>query len=513
MGKDAKKVSEKKESAAKEQKKSVWTKRIICIVAAVAIVATSCAAVFGIIANRKGSALSDLNILTSSNYKINGTMFSYFFNLQYITFQQNYGSYLEQIGLDTSKELKGQVCSEYFSEGKELTWFDYFYNLAMEQATETLSLIEAAKKDNFTLSKSDKKVINKALDEMEDTALEQNMDLQEYLDYAYGEGSKLSDIKTVLGYYQLAANYYNKKYTSMNFSEDEINSFYGKHFNEFSFVDYLSYDCSIQISQYSGDKIATNAAKEDLRKAAEDIKNSKTPDEYKQNLTAYIKKLKGSGVSQTDIDTEINNATHEKSAYDKNSDVLNWAFDRSVTENAVKTFETDDGKTFTYTVAMIIKPAHKDESVTRDIRHILIKSDKYDSDDEAKAVADKVFDEWNKSDKTVDTFSKMANKYSDDTGSQNKGGLYTGVTRGQMVEAFDSWMFDEARKKGDSDIVKSEYGYHIMYYPGVETMAWQSSVKAGLVSEVFEKDMKAVRKTYSVKKAEKEDKLKELLEY
>ena len=35
-----------------------------------------------------------------------------------------------------------------------------------------------------------------------------------------------------------------------------------------------------------------------------------------------------------------------------------------------------------------------------------------------------------------------------------------------MVVNFNDWCFDSARKTGDTDIVESEYGYHVMYFVG-----------------------------------------------
>ena len=36
-----------------------------------------------------------------------------------------------------------------------------------------------------------------------------------------------------------------------------------------------------------------------------------------------------------------------------------------------------------------------------------------------------------------------------------------------MVAEFEDWCFDSARKPGDSEIIKTSYGYHIMYFSGV----------------------------------------------
>ena len=62
--------------------------------------------------------------------------------------------------------------------------------------------------------------------------------------------------------------------------------------------------------------------------------------------------------------------------------------------------------------------------------------------------------------------SALANEKSTDTGSNTNGGLYEDVYPGQMVTAFNDWCFDSARKSGDTGIVETTYGYHVIYYVG-----------------------------------------------
>ena len=35
-----------------------------------------------------------------------------------------------------------------------------------------------------------------------------------------------------------------------------------------------------------------------------------------------------------------------------------------------------------------------------------------------------------------------------------------------MVTNFNDWIFDASRKPGDTGIVESDYGYHIIYFVG-----------------------------------------------
>ena len=51
-----------------------------------------------------------------------------------------------------------------------------------------------------------------------------------------------------------------------------------------------------------------------------------------------------------------------------------------------------------------------------------------------------------------------------------------------MVPAFNDWCFDEARKEGDTGLVKTNYGYHVMYYVCGDE-GWIRYCTEGVVSE------------------------------
>lgn len=90
-----------------------------------------------------------------------------------------------------------------------------------------------------------------------------------------------------------------------------------------------------------------------------------------------------------------------------------------------------------------------------------------------EADAQAMLDAWVAAGAKEEDFAALANEHSTDGGSNTTGGIYENVTSGQMVEAFDAWVFDETRKPGDYGIVKTEFGHHLMYYVSqAETDAW-----------------------------------------
>jgi peptidyl-prolyl cis-trans isomerase D len=58
------------------------------------------------------------------------------------------------------------------------------------------------------------------------------------------------------------------------------------------------------------------------------------------------------------------------------------------------------------------------------------------------------------------SFEAMVMMYSDDQGSKNNGGVYEWFPQGQMVKSFNDFVFE--KPVGSRDVVKTEFGYHII---------------------------------------------------
>jgi peptidyl-prolyl cis-trans isomerase D len=92
-------------------------------------------------------------------------------------------------------------------------------------------------------------------------------------------------------------------------------------------------------------------------------------------------------------------------------------------------------------------------------RHILIKVDAgadAKTDAAAKAKAEDIVKQL----KGGANFADLAKKYSDDPGSKDAGGELGFAQKGRMVPEFDNAIFNQ--KVGDTAIVKSQFGYHIV---------------------------------------------------
>jgi hypothetical protein len=64
-----------------------------------------------------------------------------------------------------------------------------------------------------------------------------------------------------------------------------------------------------------------------------------------------------------------------------------------------------------------------------------------------------------------------------------------------MVEPFENWCFDETRKTGDTGLVKTTYGYHIMYYVSAQPQ-WEYHCREEILNEWTQKWLLDVASQY-----------------
>lgn len=120
----------------------------------------------------------------------------------------------------------------------------------------------------------------------------------------------------------------------------------------------------------------------------------------------------------------------------------------------------------------------KTSALVSNVRHILIEPEGGTKSEDGKTItysdaewaaclaeAEKVLAEWKSGAATEESFAALVSKYTDDGGSKTTGGLYENVANdGSYVEEFQNWAIDTSRKTGDTGLVRTKFGYHIMYY-------------------------------------------------
>ena len=102
-----------------------------------------------------------------------------------------------------------------------------------------------------------------------------------------------------------------------------------------------------------------------------------------------------------------------------------------------------------------------------------------------KEKADNILKEFQGMAQTKENFKALGEKYTADSKV-----LYYNVKSGEMTTEFNDWIFDEERKEGDTDVVKTTYGYHVMFFLGDGVQQWEltaleNSDKDGMLDKDF----------------------------
>ena len=191
-------------------------------------------------------------------------------------------------------------------------------------------------------------------------------------------------------------------------------------------------------------------------------------------------------------------------------DVIHANAEAAVTDADVEAYYDENAATYAEENVMKVNDIN--------IRHILIQPTEKDENGEfteaawaeAEKKADEIYALW-QANPTEDYFADLAAEHTAD-GNGADGGLYTGVATGQMVTEFNDWCFAEGRAKGDHGIVKTQFGYHIMYFSGVaETRAWFDRAKSDLLDATTKKEIDALREKYPVEYNYKNMKLYDII--
>lgn len=516
---------QRKERLAKAQKKKNGKgDKIIRI-----LVKTICILLIaGIVLYGAGSILTKVfclpqKILTVATYedeKINVAEYNYYYMSLYnqivSTTQQvdsyygaGYGAYYT--GFDVTKDPAEQdYIGEDAPEGVE-TWSDYFRLMAPEKAMiqRTIyakALSDEAKKAGFEITEDMQKEIDEqiktAIDNVAEYAEQYDYALSNYISKVCGEGLTEKSYKELLNRDMIVEKYltWYQENISETTTEDDVSAYYKENRADFDLVDARLF----AISYAKAEKTDSNNkdpeyTKSDAKKLAEEFKNKITDE------NSFVELAKEYALpSQKDAYKE-NSATLAENLTKSSinaKDVADWLFDSARKTGDFTVIHEKD--TEAYYIAYIISPAAPDKQTAgADVRHILVQAEttKEDSEGnpvdlsqaeidknfaEAKTEAEKILKEWKDGKATEESFSKLATEKTDDTGSKETGGLYEDITStSSYVPEFLDWAL-ASHKKGDTGIIKTDYGYHIMYFVGADkTEKWEKDVRDAIASKEF----------------------------
>lgn len=420
----------------------------------------------------------------------------YYYMNAYQSFVSQYYNYLSYIGLDTKKSLKSQECNMGSDAG---TWYDYFMGQALDKMSSIHALCDAADANGLTWNDSMQSDYQDSLDSLQSAVDTYNSShstkysVKQYIRMIYGTLMTQSVYEDQMKLSIQAQAYTDQYVGSLTYTTDQLTAAYEKDPNTYDVVDYKSVKIDgAPASKKDSDGNAVDPTEEEKTAAMESAK--------KLANSIYANYQKGKNLS--DLADANDTATYSDGVGGTYADsvLMKWLFDSS--RKAGDSTVLDDESNSTYYV-VVFGSRYRHEYNTVNVRHILIKVDTsnldsssstYQTDlqarkDDAKKKAEDLLSQWKSGAATEDSFATLANKNSEDSGSNTNGGLYQQVYQGEMVKEFNNWCFDASRKTGDTGIVYGESdsysGYHVIYFVGKDLPYWQVEVTNNLKNAAY----------------------------
>lgn len=489
------------------------TKKIITAVIAIIVVI---ALLFAYVATgfvRKGMAATlgwpqktftayTLTDADGEKHDIKVNTYNYYFALYYNNLQSTVSSYKQygidldeaNMNVDFDKKLSEQTRTE---DGKTTTWLEYVQEQVEDSIKDTYASYYKAVKENKgkdpEITDDQKKEIKEALKNYKESAHKYGYTVSGYIEAAMGHGVTKDVFVREATISYIAENYdsdHKNDSDSKTYTDKELNAYKKKNESKLQSVDIKMFECDSEDDAKAFKKAlkadGSNFAALASKYSSDDFDKKANKDSQETTYNDMTRStMEGLSVAISTADD------------DKKYPGLDWLYSSDRKAGDVRQDST--------TVVYVVKPVYMSDAKTVNVRHILIapesskSSDDSSSSKSAKDCTDKewaaaekkaksILAKYNSGDKTSKSFAKLAKSNSSD-GNASDGGLYENIIPNQMVPTFNAWCFDSSRKAGDVGIVKTEYGYHIMYFEGKNDQAvWKYIAQQKLAADDTQKE-------------------------
>lgn len=396
--------------------------------------------------------------------------------------------------VDFSKPLDKQV-KEKDDDGKDVTWGDYLREQVLDTVKQVSVFYSAAVANNDgkepELTEEEQKKIDEQIATFQESADEKGYTVDAYIKAVYGKGVNEKVIRQEMKKSQIASSYQSTLQTEVDnvqYTVEQAQAYFDKNTALLSSVD-------VQVFKAKDEKTAKSMLEAVQANNSEqgfaDAASAASETDYFKDAYKDIAKT---------VELKLMQKT-AKSKFTLGDEGFNWLYssDRSAGDTAV----------YGDYVLRVIKPLYKSEDPTVTVRHILVAPETEEdasatgaTDEQwaaAKVKADDLLNQWKANGATEDAFSALTADNSDDSGSASSGGLIENAYPGQMVSEFNYWIFS-ARNSGDIAIVRTDYGYHLIYFVSTNTTPyWQTVAVEGLREDAMGEKLNGALDEYEVK--------------
>ena len=481
---EAAKLTERQLAEQKEAKK-VKLYTIAFVTVLVVLLATAITIGVTQVISTSGMREKNTVAMTVGEHELSNAELNYFYIDALNSFYSQNGSYAALFGMDVSKPLNEQVTNEETSE----TWADYFVANARSNATAVYALCDAAAAAGHTLTEEEQQSVDNVMTNLDlYGAMYGYSDAKGYLKAMYGNGASEESYRSYVEKTMLADSFQMAYSESLTYDDADLRAAEADNFHKYSSFAYNYYYLNVSSFQEggttdeNGNTTYSDEEKAAAAAAAEEAARALTADDITtvEALDAAIAGLSINADKETAASTRYDSQLYSSIS----ANIAQWLSDSSRREGDITylenaTTDADGNNTVNGYYVVRFESVTDNSFALKNVRHILVGFEGGTTDEAtgatvysdeekaaAKTAAAEILTAWKAGEATEASFAGLAAEKSSDTGSAASGGLYEDIYPGQMVSAFEDWCFDESRKPGDTGVVETEYGCHVMYFVG-----------------------------------------------
>ena len=394
-------------------------------------------------------------------------------------------------------------------DGEGGTMEDYLIRTTNDSIRQNYNLyIKAMADKTFSLSDDAKQYISNSIKSMETSATNAGYSsVNDYLRANFGRGYKLSDYENYLTITTTASEYTQHLQDTFAPSESDLSTAYDASPEDFDFVFY-----TYSTTKAEAEKTESTENTEDDENKSSDLNTANASEPAQDAAPTYTDEAKAAAKAEAEKKQknmpEDAISTHVQKSQIANKELAEWLFDSARKEGDTTVIAQDEEGTTYVTVRFDNRETNDYNRVNGYILTIDRKVEAADAEEGSEATKAEESSEASRegSEETEKDDEKEAEPTPDEKLATLKEGLKDGMTDEEFetyvkdlkysanvrtmdkyssIDEINEWLFDPARKAGDTETFETEDTYYLVRFSSVQEMTYRNElVKYSLLKKL-----------------------------
>ena len=394
-------------------------------------------------------------------------------------------------------------------DGEGGTMEDYLIRTTNDSIRQNYNLyIKAMADKTFSLSEDAKQYISNSIKSMETSATNAGYpSVNDYLRANFGRGYKLSDYENYLTITTTASEYTQHLQDTFAPSESDLNAAYDASPEDFDIVFY-----TYSTTKAEAEKTESTENTEDDENKSSDLNTANASEPAQDAAPTYTDEAKAAAKAEAEKKQENMpedaSSTHVQKSQIANKELAEWLFDSARKEGDTTVIAQDEEGTTYVTVRFDNRETNDYNRVNGYILTIDRKVEAADAEEGSEATKAEESSEASRegSEENEKDDEKEAEPTPDEKLATLKEGLKDGMTDEEFetyvkdlkysanvrtmdkyssIDEINEWLFDPARKAGDTETFETEDTYYLVRFSSVQEMTYRNElVKYSLLKKL-----------------------------